>query len=159
MLPLHHIGRSAALDAQEAFIRIGFAIAATDWFVILRTHFVTSLELERRQASFDWHNEHVSAAILFAHVAFAAIEFVVRAAYKIGWFVITIGIALRGGGTIGQRDGYDACTTCLLFHFAQRTVHIAIGRTNWAGCLVFHALVWLAHERSGFQLGACADVG
>lgn len=58
------------------------------------------------------------AAIVFSHVAFGAVEFVIRTAYKTGWLGVTGGIAMGRGGAIGQRNGYHTGAASFLFQFA-----------------------------------------
>lgn len=47
MVQLHRISRSATLNAEEAVVGIGFAVAAAHRLEFLRAHFGASLEGER----------------------------------------------------------------------------------------------------------------
>jgi len=136
MFHLNGASRSTILNAKKTFVGIGFAIVAAHRFEVLGTNFIASLECECGQTPFQWHYEHVPAAILLSHVTFGTIEFVVGAAHEAGRFGIAGGIAVSGGGTVGKGDGNDACAACSLFHFAQRTVDVAIGTAYRSGQFV-----------------------
>lgn len=73
MLQLNGASRSTILQAEKAFIWVGFSIVSTHRFKILWTNFVASFECECGQATFQWHYEHVPAAILLSHVTFGTI--------------------------------------------------------------------------------------
>lgn len=82
----YFISRAASLDAQEAFVGVSFFVGAANGFVVLWTYSGTSLERESGQAAFNWHNKDVFAAILFSHVAFRLVQFVITAT-DVAWLL------------------------------------------------------------------------
>lgn len=158
VLELHRAPRSAILDAQEAFVGVGFVVGAADRLKVLWAHAGASLESERGQTPFHRHHVHVLAAVLLAHRALAAIELVVRAAHKLRLLAATVVVAIGRRSTVFQRNRNHACATCFLFHFAQSAIDVAIGRTNGPSRTVIFRAFFAAVEQIGLQLGAGTDV-
>lgn len=158
VLQLDDISRSTILDGQEAFVGIGFVVGTAHRLEVLWTHSGASLECERGQAALHRRDKHVLTAILFTHMAFASIKFIVRSTNKRRHFRIAISIAVGSGCTIFQRNRNYTAATRFLFHLAQCAIHIAIGCTNWSGRNIGWGAFLVALEYVGFELCACTDV-
>lgn len=158
MLQLNDVPGSAFFDAEEAFVGVCLLIAAAHRFEFLWAYLGASFECECGQTAFHWHNEHVFAAILFAHMAFGTIQFVVGSANKRWRLFITIGIAMRGGRTILQRNGHNARSARFLLQFAHRAINVAIGTANGAILIVFGRAFVRALEDGRFECCASANM-
>lgn len=159
MLQLKHISCAAFLDAEEAFVGVGFCVAAADRFELLRADFGASLECERGQTAFHRHNEHVFAAVLFPHMAFAAIQFVVGAADERWRLLITIGVAMSGRSTILQRHGHHTRAARLLLQLALCAINVAIRTADGAVFIVFGRALVGALEHRRLECGARSNMG
>lgn len=136
----YQISCATSLDAQEALIRVGFVIGATDRFVVLRADSSTSFEGECSQAALNWHDENMFTAIVLSHVTLGLVQFVITAA-DVAWLLtvqwVTIDVAELCLWTVLKRDGHDAKAAGLLFHFAAVLIDIAIGCADRFGSIFF----------------------
>lgn len=147
------------LDAQEALVRVGLAIAAADRLVLLRAHFRASLEGEGGQTPLQRHDEHVLAAILLPHVALRLVELVVGAADEAAARLVALGLAVRRHHAVLQGDGHDAQATRLLLHFAEALVGVAVAAAHRRLFLVLRGTLGRAVRVVLSQARARSNVG
>lgn len=127
---------SAFLDAHETVIGVSLVVGAADRLVFLWTHFGATLKAERGQASLQWNNEYVLAAVGFSHVAFRFVEIVVRAADETPRVFITLGFTMGRRYTVLQRHRDYSETTGLLPHLTKGFVSISVRTANWSRLFV-----------------------